>query len=96
MTIIAVTAEFQLKADHVDAALTILQSIINPNRKESGCLFYELYRATDQKNYYIMIERWQSSDHLHQHQQSSHITQAAQAIQPYLQKPIVVRSFAAL
>jgi quinol monooxygenase YgiN len=93
MTVITVVADFYFKPDQIDAALAVLQALIQATRLESGCLSYELHRSNEQANHFVMIEQWQTHALWQQHMQTPHVAVALQAIQPCLEGEIGVESF---
>ncbi len=70
---INVIAHIQAKEEHLDAVLAALLKLIEPTRKEAGCLKYELFQDNNNKNLFIFVEQWESHALLQQHLQSEHI-----------------------
>jgi quinol monooxygenase YgiN len=51
----------------VDALHKAMYSILEPTRKESGCLSYKLHQSLDQPNIFVMLEKFKSKDALEFH-----------------------------
>jgi quinol monooxygenase YgiN len=49
-----------------------LRALVNPTRKEEGCLRYDLYRSTETPGAYMFYEIWASREHHRQHTQTPH------------------------
>ncbi len=90
---IAVIAEISFKPESVQAGLQLLMSIIEPSRKELGCLQYQLFQAPDEPTRFIFIEQWQNYTIWQQHLETAHLIQLKTAIGIYLAAPIKVNWF---
>jgi quinol monooxygenase YgiN len=64
--------------------------LIEPTRKETGCLGYELYQDTTNPGKFIFIENWQSKELLDIHLKSPHLVAAGEAFNKILTKELVV------
>ena len=49
-----------------------LRALINPTRKEDGCLRYDLYKSADGPNAFLLHELWASREHHRLHTQTPH------------------------
>lgn len=49
-----------------------LRALVNPTRKEDGCLRYDLYRSSDAPGAYLFYEIWASREHHRQHKNTPH------------------------
>ena len=49
-----------------------LRALINPTRKEEGCLRYDLYRASDAPGAFLFYEIWASREHHRLHKNTPH------------------------
>jgi quinol monooxygenase YgiN len=49
-----------------------LRALINPSRKEEGCLQYDLHRGADQPGTYLFHEIWETRDHHTAHTKTPH------------------------
>jgi len=65
-------------------------SLINPTRKENGCISYELYQDTVNPGIFTFIEEWQSKQHLDVHLQSPHLIKAGEEFAKILTKDLVI------
>jgi quinol monooxygenase YgiN len=44
-----------------------LLSLVEPSRKDPGCINYDLHQATDNPGWFVFHENWVSKAHLDQH-----------------------------
>jgi quinol monooxygenase YgiN len=49
-----------------------LRALVNPTRKEEGCLRYDLYRSSETPGSYMFYEIWASRENHRQHTQTPH------------------------
>jgi quinol monooxygenase YgiN len=70
----AVTLLVQLRAKRGQHLMlqSELRALIQPTRKEEGCLQYDLHRALDDPNLFLLHEVWASREHHQAHRQTPH------------------------
>src|SRR5712692_10055905 len=49
-----------------------LRALVNPTRKEAGCLTYDLHRSADANGSFLLHEVWATREHHTQHTRSPH------------------------
>lgn len=49
-----------------------LRALVNPSRKEEGCLQYDLHRGADQPGTFLFHEVWATRDHHAAHTRTPH------------------------
>ena len=64
--------------------------LIEPTRKESGCLNYELYEDTTNPGKFTFIEEWESQEHLDIHLKTPHLVAAGEAFGKIVTKDLVI------
>lgn len=81
---LTIIAEIKVKSDpkHLKAVINALKNIIPVVLMEDGCLLYELlvnsevnmpYQVPLHHNTLIILEKWQSIDHLNKHLTTQHM-----------------------
>jgi quinol monooxygenase YgiN len=55
---------------------TLLRSLIEPTRRESGCVTYELLQNKSDSTDFTFVEEWRSDADLDAHLQSAHLRHA--------------------
>lgn len=68
-----VVARIQAKPDHVDRVRECLLELIEPTRREAGCIVYELLQNRDDPTDFTFIEEWASDAALDAHAVSEHL-----------------------
>lgn len=66
---------FKAKPEHKDALIRELLKLIEPTRREPGCLVYELLIDEEDPNFLIMSEKFVNQEALDVHQKNSYIVQ---------------------
>jgi quinol monooxygenase YgiN len=73
--IVHVIATFAAAAGREEELERLLSGLVEPTRKEPGCLRYDLTRALDGSGEFVFIEEWESVATLDAHGESEHIRQ---------------------
>jgi quinol monooxygenase YgiN len=80
-----VVARIKARAETVSEVRELLSSLVEPTRKEFGCITYELLQNTEDPTDFTFVEEWETDEALASHAASDHI----EAIGPRL-RPVVV------
>ena len=64
---IVVIAEANIKPAILDEVAAELKALVEPTRKEDGCIEYILHQDTQDENRFMFYEIWASSAHLDEH-----------------------------
>jgi quinol monooxygenase YgiN len=70
---ITVIATFQAKPGKESELKATLTALVEPTRKEAGCINYDLHQSPDEPGKFLFHENWTSKAHLDAHLQSAHI-----------------------
>ncbi len=71
-----VVARVQARPNKVNELLSVLSSLVEPTRKEPGCLSYELLQNNEDPADFTLIEEWQSNTALESHFGTKHFKDA--------------------
>ena len=71
---LTVFAEFQAKPGREEELVGLLKGLLEPTRKEHGCLQYDLHRDNDKPGHFLFFENWTSMALLQAHLGSPHLT----------------------
>jgi quinol monooxygenase YgiN len=71
-----VIARIKARPNKVNDLLLALSSLVEPTRKESGCLSYDLFQNNEDPTDFILIEEWQSNTALESHFATKHFKDA--------------------
>lgn len=70
-----------------------LRRLVGPSRREPGCISYDLHRADDDADLWMIYENWRSAAHLQAHFATTHM-RAFIAEAPFLvEGPLDLRGF---
>ena len=70
LTMVIVMEAKQGKEEELTGLLT---SLLEPSRKEKGCLFYKLHRDADYPRRIVFYEGWESKEAHSLHDQTDHV-----------------------
>lgn len=79
-TSLRVIARVKAKADHVAQVREILSALVEPTRRESGCLSYELLQNSSDPADFVFVEKWASAAAEQAHFATPHISTALQRL----------------
>ncbi len=71
-----VIAKVKARPGKVNELLSVLGSMVEPTRKEPGCISYKLLQNNEDPTDFALIEEWQSSTALQSHFATKHFKDA--------------------
>lgn len=57
-----------------EAAKAALLSVVEPTRKEAGCIQYDFHQDLNNPHLFYAYEQWETMEHLQAHGKSAHIS----------------------
>lgn len=78
---VRVVARIEALPDKVEEVKSLLMQLIEPTRKEEGCISYLLLQNSEMPTDFTLIEEWENSTFLYTHLQTPHIQQVAAKVQ---------------
>ena len=85
-----VVAIAETSADRAEELKSVCLGLIEPTRKEKGCISYDLYQDITNPGKFTFIENWESKEHLDVHLKSPHLVAAGAAFGKIVTKEMVV------
>ena len=70
---LTVIAKFKAKDGCTEKVRTQLRKLLEPTRKEEGCINYDLHEDNIETGIFIFYENWESNEMLEKHLSSAHI-----------------------
>ena len=71
---VVLTAMVKAKQGQEDAVKEALLSLVEPTRKEPGCLCYNLHQSKSDPTQFMFYEQWASKEALDAHGKTPHMT----------------------
>jgi quinol monooxygenase YgiN len=69
---LTVVAKVIAKSESVEIVKSELLKLIEPTRKEAGCIEYKLHQDNETSTVFIFYETWESPDFLEKHMNTDH------------------------
>ena len=70
---ITVVATFQAKPGKAEELKKSLLTLVEPTRREAGCINYDLHQLPEDPDKFLFHENWTSRAHLDAHLKNAHI-----------------------
>jgi quinol monooxygenase YgiN len=83
---VILVAMVKAKPGEEDAVKEVLLSLVEPTRKESGCLCYNLHQAKDDKSQFMFYEQWASKEALDAHGKTPHLKSLGEKLKDRVEK----------
>tara|TARA_R110001606_G_scaffold399222_2_gene582413 strand:+ start:70765 stop:71058 length:294 start_codon:yes stop_codon:yes gene_type:complete len=71
--VLTIIARFEAKPDKIEHVKTALLKLIEPTRKEVGCLQYDLHQDNNNPEIFVFYENWESRALWQTHMNSEHL-----------------------
>lgn len=88
-----VVARIKAKSEAVSEVRELLCGLVDPTRKESGCITYELLQNTEDPTDFTFVEEWESDAALASHAASDHLKAIGPKLQPVVADPPDIRTY---
>lgn len=88
-----VVARFKARSEKVGEVRELLRSLIEPTRKEFGCVTYELLQNREDLTDFTFVEEWESDEALESHAASDHLKAIGPKLQPIVANGADVRTY---
>ena len=69
-----------------DKLKELLEAMVEPSKKENGCLNYNIYQYKDNKRKFMAVETWADEASLDGHKASEHYKVYKSSYEPYVEK----------
>lgn len=86
--LLTVVAVFRARTGSSMALGEALQALVEPTRKEDGCLNYDLHQANDDPDLFFFHETWRSVERHQAHLETAHVRHVLAISPALLQEPI--------
>ncbi len=64
----------------------LLTAMVNPSKKEDGCIFYDIFVYENNPRKFMAVESWRDNDALDGHKASEHYAIYKSSYEPFCEK----------
>jgi quinol monooxygenase YgiN len=93
MSSVYVVARFLAKEDKVEELKAALESLVEPTRKEEGCISYQIFQNNNNPAEFTFFEEWASQDAINAHFTTPHVQAAIVAAPGLLSQEMDIRYY---
>lgn len=79
MSTLTIVAKIEAKHDKIDLVKTELLKLVEPTRKEKGCIQYDLHQDNNNPEVFVFYENWESRELWQEHMNNDHLKAYMQA-----------------
>lgn len=79
MSTLTIVAKIEAKHDKIDLVKAELLKLIEPTRKEKGCIQYDLHQDNNNPEVFVFYENWESRELWQEHMNNDHLKAYMQA-----------------
>lgn len=91
--LLTVVAEMKAKPGREEDLLNAALALIEPTRREEGCVQYDLHVHTKDPGRLVFFENWSSAEHLARHSISAHLVAFGARTEELLAEPMRVETY---
>ena len=88
---ITVIARLKAKPGAEKRLEDLLKSLVEPTRREPGCINYDLHRDLEETGVFYFYENWRSDKDLERHFQTPHLASLQEIAPEVLAEPVELR-----
>ena len=88
-----VVARIVAKPDKVEEVRELLSGLLEPTRREEGCVVYELLQNRSDPTDFTFVEEWTSASALDRHMTTAHIQSALPKVQELAAEAPDIRTY---
>lgn len=89
MSNLTIVAKVVAKKECIEVVKTELLKLVEPTRRESGCIEYRLHQDNDNPAVFIFYENWESGTCLEQHINADHFKAYISAVDGMVEEKTV-------
>jgi quinol monooxygenase YgiN len=88
--LLTIFAEIRARPGKEEEVRKVLKGLVEPTRKEEGCVAYLLHVNNDEQGHFVFYEIWKSKAHLEAHLATPHMQAFLARSKELLAKPLRV------
>lgn len=78
--ILTIVARIEAKNGNAEFVKEAMLKLLEPTRKEVGCIQYDLHQDNENPNVFVFHEQWESEAHLQDHLNIAHIAEYVKTV----------------
>lgn len=86
---LTIVARIEAKPNSVEQVKSELIKLIEPTRKEKGCIQYDLHQDNQQPEIFLFFENWESRELWQDHMKSQHLHAFKQATESIVKSTVI-------
>ena len=86
---LTIVAKIEAKKDQVDLIKSELIKLIEPTRREEGCIQYDLHQDNENPEIFLFYENWESRELWQNHMNNDHLAAYMQATEGAVENFVV-------
>lgn len=90
---VKVVARIIAQPDKVEEVTSLLLGLVEPTRKEQGCISYQLLHNTADPSDFTFVEEWMSNSAIDTHLTTPHVHDALSKVRALLEKEPDIRRY---
>lgn len=90
---VRVVARFMARKDSIDRVRAALTALVEPSRREQGCVSYELLQNSAGASDLTVVEEWETDASLNCHLETAHFHEATTKLQGILASEPDIRRY---
>lgn len=83
---LSMIVKFEVKKDKIQFVKSELLKLLEPTRKENGCVFYELHQDLEDPSIFMFYEIWETTSHWEAHNAQPNLVSFKKAIEGSIEK----------
>jgi quinol monooxygenase YgiN len=87
---IYVVATTEVKPEHREAYVKGAKECVAATQKEAGCIYYDSHVSVNNPNLFVVVERWESREHLDAHGRAPHMKVWRELSAPFKASPTAI------
>lgn len=88
---ITINVVLKVKSECRTDYLNLMEELVSQSRGEKGCLIYTHCENVSQHNEFLIIENWESQEHVEKHNQTAHFEKFIDLIDVYLEDELKIQ-----
>jgi quinol monooxygenase YgiN len=86
-------AHLNARPDKTEELASLLTSLLEPTRKERGCIRFELQQNRDSPTEFVIVSEWRGDEAVQHHIATSHAPRALSRLPELLARPMDLRFY---